>query len=153
MLKLLGFFARFSWPVVVIACLIGVVSGSCNIYLIGLINSALHDRSNITIGRTATFVGLCLIILSANIASQISLVRLGQRTVFELRMQLCRQILRVPLRQLEILGSHRLLGVLTEDVAALTNFGGQIPVYCMCCAIILGCLVYLASLSFAIFGS
>jgi putative ATP-binding cassette transporter len=152
MLKLLGFFARFSWGVVVIACLIGVVSGSCNIYLIGLINSALHDRSNITIGRTATYVGLCLIILAANIASQISLVRLGQRTVFELRMQLCRQILKVPLRQLEMLGSHRLLGVLTEDVAVLTNFGGQIPIYCMCCAIILGCLVYLASLSFAIFG-
>jgi putative pyoverdin transport system ATP-binding/permease protein len=149
MLKLIKFFAQFSRSAVTLACFAGLVSGASNILLIALINSALNDRSFISAKTILLYSGICLVVLTANVASQVILVRLGQRTVFELRMLLSKQILKVPLRQLEIVGPHRLLSALTEDVAVLTNFGAQIPVFCMSAAIILGCLIYVLYLSWA----
>ena len=150
MLKLIKFFAQFSRGAVALACLAGFVSGASNIFLIALLNSALNDRRSITTRSILLFAGVCLVVLAANVASQVILARLGQRTVFELRMRLSKQILKVPLRHLETVGAHRLLSALTEDVATLTNFAAQIPVFCMCTAIIIGCLAYLAYLSWGI---
>jgi putative ATP-binding cassette transporter len=150
MLKLIKFFAQFSKGAVALACLAGFLSGASNIYLIALLNSALNDRATITTRSVLLFAGVCLVVLVANVSSQVILTRLGQRTVFELRMRLSRQILKVPLRHLEVVGAHRLLGALTEDVTMLTNFAAQVPVFCMCMAIIVGCLIYLASLSWGI---
>src|SRR6185369_2471927 len=70
---------------------------------------------------------------------------------FDLRMNLSRRILATPLRHLEELGSHRLLGALTEDVPVIGNALMVIPLLCMHVAIIIACLVYLAYLSWAIF--
>jgi putative ATP-binding cassette transporter len=150
MLKLVGFLAQFSKRAFVTASLASLLSGASNILLIALINSALNNRSFVTAKSILLYVGICLVVLTTNMGSQVILVRLGQRTVFELRNQLSRRILKVPLRQLEIVGAHRVLAALTEDIASLTNFASHIPTLCMSLAIIVGCLCYVLYLSWTI---
>ncbi|HEV3039689.1 MAG TPA: cyclic peptide export ABC transporter [Candidatus Angelobacter sp.] len=133
-----------------LASIAGFISGASNIFLIALINSALSDRSSINIRVVLWYAAICLIVMITSVASQVMLIRLGQKTVFELRMLLSSQILKVPLRELERLGGHRLLGSLTQDVAVLTDFGAQIPLLSMSLAIVLGCLLYVCYLSWTI---
>src|SRR5215208_4897169 len=72
--------------------------------------------------------------------------------MFEMRMQLCRQILRAPLRLLEDLGPHRLLATLTDDVPSISGVISSLPILCMHTAIVLSCLAYLCYLSPVAFG-
>jgi putative ATP-binding cassette transporter len=67
--------------------------------------------------------------------------------VFRLCTNLCRQILAVPLRDIETVGTHRLLATLTEDVKAITDALFGVPILCVNTAILLCCLIYLGCLS------
>jgi putative ATP-binding cassette transporter len=62
-------------------------------------------------------------------------------------MQLSRQILSVPLRHLEELGSHRVMGALTDNVPTIINTLLVLPVLCINIAIVIGGLIYLGWLS------
>ena len=64
---------------------------------------------------------------------------------------MCRQILATPQRGLEEIGSPRIMAVLTEDVAAISNTVTTVPVLCMQFAVVLGSLIYMAWLSFTTF--
>ncbi len=95
------------------------------------------------------FAGLALVALFSSIISQIMLVRLSQNAVLQLRMRLSRQILSSELRHLEQIGNPRLLATLTEDVQAVANAAFEIPFICIDLAIVFGCLVYIAWLSWS----
>jgi putative pyoverdin transport system ATP-binding/permease protein len=70
--------------------------------------------------------------------------------MYKLRMQLCEQMLAVPLKQLEQLGTARLLPALTEDVPSITAAISIIPLLCVNAALVIGCLVYMGTLSLAL---
>jgi putative ATP-binding cassette transporter len=78
------------------------------------------------------------------------LVHLGQQSVLDLRMQLSRRILALPLRQQEEIGPHRLTVALTDDVNSITNAIIFIPILCINIAVVVGCLVYLGLLSWTV---
>src|ERR1700755_1661723 len=106
-MKLLSFLMRNSRGTVVLAVVAGIVSGACNTAMLALITLVL-SRSNPDARLGWAFAGLCALAPLARFASEMLLVRLGQRSVFDLRMQLSRRILSVPLRRLEEIGPHRL---------------------------------------------
>src|SRR6185503_16048176 len=89
------------------------------------------------------FVALCIIAPLTRTASEVLLVQLGQKAVFDLRMKLSSQILRVPLRQLEELGPHRLTVALTYDGLAISNAIILVPILFINIAVVIGCLIYL----------
>ncbi|HSJ74984.1 MAG TPA: cyclic peptide export ABC transporter, partial [Gemmatimonadales bacterium] len=135
--------------VFVVAVIAGIISGVSNAGLLALITATLGQA-----GRTTTlvwaFVALCVVAPLTRIASEMILIHLGQKAIFDLRMRLSRSILGVPLRQLEELGAHRLTAALTEDVMAVSGAIVFLPILCINIAVVVGCLIYLGWLSWSV---
>ncbi len=136
---------RYMFPTIVI----GVLAGGASAALMALINTTIATPENLRSGRIGTYIVLVLLMLVSGLMSRIFSALLTQRNGFQVRMQICRQILNAPLRQLEELGQHRVLAVLTDDVPTITSALLQFPQLCINLAILLGCLVYLGWLSTA----
>ncbi|WP_293342281.1 cyclic peptide export ABC transporter [Microcoleus sp. CAWBG58] len=141
---------KASWLNVSIAILTGLISGGCSAQLISLINRAISDNSNQNL--VWYFAGLAVLALVTGVISQFLLIYLSQEAVYNLRLSLSRGILSSPLRQLEELGASRLLATLTDDVGTLSNTIFVIPFLCIDIAIVVGCLIYLSTLSGAVFA-
>jgi putative ATP-binding cassette transporter len=132
---------------VILACAAGLAGGAGSVGLIALIHTALIQEGASPILLVYGFTGLCLAVLITRVVSQALLIRLAQGSVFRLCTNLCRQILAVPLRDIETVGTHRLLATLTEDVKAITDALFGVPILCVNTAILLCCLIYLGCLS------
>lgn len=146
-MHLFKFLLRISWRTVVIAILLGVVSGASSTGLLALINTKLDHGQLSATTLLWSFVGLCVLVPVTRFSSEALLIRLGQGAICNLRLQMSRRILAAPLRHLEELGAHRLLATLTDDIPAITNALTFIPIFCINVVIVVGCLVYLGWLS------
>ncbi len=151
-MKVLSFLFKQSKLPILVAATAGIVSGACNTGLIALINTALGRGAAARAGLLPAFVALCVAVPTTRIVAELLLASLGQRTIYDLRLRMCRQILAVPLRHLETLGAPRLLATLTGDIPNITGVVVLLPTLSIDGAIVLGCLVYLAWLSPAMMG-
>lgn len=145
-MKIIRFLMRYSRRFLVLAVVAGIISGAANTGLLAIINAALNNQARKP-PLALLFVGLCLLVPLARIASELLLTHLGQGALYQLRMDLSRQILGVPLRRLEELGPHRLLTALTDDIPTITNIVSLIPIACINAAVAISCLVYMGWLS------
>jgi putative pyoverdin transport system ATP-binding/permease protein len=130
-----------------------VVSGACNAALVGLVSSALTRTTLATRVFIWAFIALGLGKVVSNLVSQVVLARFSQGTIARLRRELISKILGVPLRQLEEIGSARILVGLTDDIFNITQALLAIPVVAVNVAILLGGAAYLAWLSWKILAS
>jgi putative pyoverdin transport system ATP-binding/permease protein len=140
---------RHSRSAVALVVVSGLVSGGLSAAFIAVINTTLHAPARRGL-LPWLFLGLCLLLPLTRFLSNVILLRLTQRALKELRVQLCRRILAAPLRQLETLGAPRLLAALTEDVATIFAGVANLPGLFMNLALIVGCLGYLAYLSWTL---
>ena len=149
-MKIVAFFLDHSKKTVAVSVFMGLFSGACNALLLAVINGALKG------GHTTTliwaFAGLCVLLPLARFTSEVLLTKLGQEAMFASRIKLCQQILATPLRHLESLGAARLLTTLTDDIPTITGAVVILPVICVNAALVIGCLVYMASLSWLLFA-
>ncbi|UKO99507.1 cyclic peptide export ABC transporter [Nostoc sp. UHCC 0870] len=134
-----------------LAIMAGILGGATAAGLIALINQALNQNQPSTSTLVWSFVGLCLLRLIANFASQILLINLSEKAILDLRILLSRRILASPLRNLEQIGAYGLLAVLTEDIQTISNMAITIPFLCTNIAIVIACLIYLSYLSKMVF--
>ncbi|KYC38214.1 ABC transporter ATP-binding protein [Scytonema hofmannii PCC 7110] len=137
--------------IVAIAIFAGLVSGACSARIIALINSAINSNKTFSSVLIWSFIGLVLIAVTSRFISELCLIRLSQKVIFDTRLLLCRRIVSSPLRYIEELGSSRLLATLTDDVQAVSDAVAFIPSLCIAIAVVLGCLVYLIYLSWIVF--
>jgi putative ATP-binding cassette transporter len=150
-MKLIRYLIRTSRRTALLAILAGILCGASTAGLVALINTVLNSETPDAQTYLPVFVGLLLALIGLTIWSQILLVQLAEGSVYELRLQLSRQILATPLRRLEMLGAHRLLAVLTEDIAEISNGYINLPtLFIQGTALVIG-LIYLAVLSWALF--
>lgn len=136
-----------------LALLAGALSGLSGIGLVGMIPLTLNSSNAPLFVQNWLewiFFGFCLLLVLARVATNLLLAYLGQTTVFELRMQLTRQILRVPLRRLHEIGVPRLFALLTDDVASITRACELLPLLFINFAIVASCLAYLGWLSWPV---
>jgi putative ATP-binding cassette transporter len=151
-MKLLAFLFRYSKGTIIVAIVVGVLSGACSAALMALINSSL------VVGRASAevlawrFAGLVAAVLVTSYVSRAVLLRLSEDATFELRARLCRQVLEAPLRKLEEIGAHRIVAALTQDIGVITSALLNIPLVCINLAVLLGCMVYLGWLSPRVLG-
>lgn len=144
---------RHSRKLIALAVATSFLAGVGYTMLIALIKRAvgegLASQANITSqpGLTWAFVAFCLAIPVCGFASQMVLLYLTSQGAYELRIQLSRQILATPLRQLEKLGSHRLLATITQDIGSVIELVNILPQMLTQLAMMLGCIVYLGWLS------
>jgi putative ATP-binding cassette transporter len=147
-MRLITFLIQHSRRTAVLAVLAGIISGVCNTGMIAVVNSALRSKDASAFNALLwVFVTLCLLLPLMRFASEYLLLKLGQGAMFELRMQLSRQVLETPLRRLEEIGVPRLLASLTDDIPIITAALLMIPVICINIAVVLGSLIYLGWLS------
>ena len=156
-MKLISFFVRcsksipYSKRMITLVIIAGVIGGIANTIVLTVINRALSGTVTAASALIWFFGTMCLVAAANKALSQILLVRFYTGTVFNLRLQLSRQILKAPLRHLEELGHHRLLATFTEDTMVITNALTQLPNLCTNFVIVVGCLIYMLWLSWVLF--
>jgi putative ATP-binding cassette transporter len=145
-MRLLSFVVRHARRTFALALLAGVISGAANVAFLAVINDALRGGS-LTKALMWGFAGLCLALPLTRFVSESLLARFGQGALFELRMQLGRQVLATPLRHIEEVGTHKLMAAFTDDLVAITNALLIIPVISINAAVVLCALLYMGWLS------
>ncbi|EEF60980.1 cyclic peptide transporter [Pedosphaera parvula Ellin514] len=135
---------------IIITTLTALLSGACNAALIALVNTSLNNAKWSVAVLVGGFVALVLGKTITNILSQVLLARFAQGAVSGLRRDLTKRILGVPLRQVESIGTHRILVALTDDVFNITQALLAIPIITVNVAILVGGAVYLGLLSWKI---
>ncbi|HXQ69080.1 MAG TPA: cyclic peptide export ABC transporter [Pyrinomonadaceae bacterium] len=138
---------RHSRTMIAVAILTSFIAGVGYTLLIALIKGALADGLLASPNVIWSFVAFCLAIPICGFASQMVLLSLTSRAAYELRIQLSRQILASPLRQLESLGPHKLLATVTQDIGSVIELVTVLPQMLTQMAMMVGCLVYLGWLS------
>ena len=141
---------KYSKTILIVVIIAGFVAGAVNASLLAVINSLLTNPEPRATGLLWSFVALCLIMLASRVVSGILLNNLAQAAIFNLSLKLSRKILNTPLRKLEEMGAPRMLAALTNDVPVIATTLTVIPVLCMQVAILIGCLIYLAWLSWTV---
>lgn len=139
-------FGRNPLPLV-LASITGLVSGGAAAGLIALIGQVISGALQPSSSLLWIFIPLALVTLVTRVLSQFMLIRLAHRTIYELRMRLCRRILGTPLPVLERLGKSHLIATLTDDVQAIFDAAQVVPYLLVSFITLLGCLVYLGCLS------
>lgn len=151
-MSLIVLLLRASWRIVLLASLVGAVSGVASMALMAWMFRALQqpgEASGLVVGL---FAALCAVVFLTRIASQVLLARLTQNTVSRLRMGLCQRILASSLRHLEEIGVHRMLSALTNDVAAITNVMNVVPSLVVSFVVLVCGAGYLGYLSLGLLG-
>ncbi|MFJ6510713.1 cyclic peptide export ABC transporter [Streptomyces sp. NPDC091406] len=139
--------AARSRPAVVAALLAGLVSGAATVALIAILQQVLDRLKDPGVLLIVSFAVAASTVLLAGAISSVLLIRLAQRTIQELRMELCRRILDSGMRRVEHIGTARLQSALTDDVQVITNAVSSVPLLVMNSAIVVGAFVYIGMLS------
>jgi putative ATP-binding cassette transporter len=129
---------------------IALLSGACNAGLMALVSRALVHTGPTTTTLIIVFIAMGTAKLVTNFVSQALLVKFSQGAIATLRRDLMRKILSVPLRNLEEIGSPRILAALTDDVFNVTQALLAIPIITVNVAILLGGAAYLGLSSWKI---
>lgn len=137
--------------IVAFAVGLGIVGGFCITLLLANINNLLHAPGALSWGVVLAFAGICLVALASSIASDIGTNYVGQHVIAGLRRDLGEKVLSAPIEQIERYRSHRLIPVLTHDVDTISDFAFAFAPLAISLSVTLGCLGYLAQLSWPMF--
>ena len=131
-MKLINFFVRcsksipYSKRMITFVLITSVIGGLANTIVLAVLNRALSGAGSVAAALVWLFGTMALIATLNKALSKILLVHLYTGTIFNLRTEMCQQILKAPLRHLEKLGSHRVMTAFTEDTMIITPQGPQI---------------------------
>ncbi|SDU48729.1 MULTISPECIES: cyclic peptide export ABC transporter [Pseudomonas fluorescens group] len=130
---------------------LGMLGGLSVTVLLATINNALHSDDGLTPTVVMIFAGLCALALLTTILSDIGTNYVGQHIIAKLRKELGEKVLSAPIDQIERYRSHRLIPVLTHDVDTISDFAFAFAPLAISMTVTLGCLGYLAMLSWPMF--
>jgi putative ATP-binding cassette transporter len=123
------------------------LGGACNAGLIAMVNAVLNGVSWPRYVLIWGFVALGLGRLVSNYLAQTTLAVMSQESTANLRRDLIRKVLSVPLREVEEIGSARLMASLTGDIMNIAEALRGIPTMTVNIAILVGGALYLGWLS------
>lgn len=146
-MNLIRFFFRGSRSMMLCTFAAALLSGACNAGLIAMVNLALQGTDARASWLIWAFGALVAGRLVTNFIAQLTQAHFAQQNSARLRRELVEKILAVPLRNLEDIGSARLMVALTEDVLVMTEAMLAVPTFAVNVAILLGGAVYLGWLS------
>lgn len=151
-MDLLLLLARRSWRTLLIATATGLACGLAAAGLIANINHSLAGFSQLRPADGLLFAGLVALVVTARIVSDVSLLRLGQTAVSDMRLHLSGKLIDTPYPRLQRLGKHRLLAMLTDDTQTISQAVELVPILLVNSGIVLACLGYLGWLSLPLLG-
>ncbi|GAB4197016.1 MAG: cyclic peptide export ABC transporter [Wenzhouxiangellaceae bacterium] len=142
-MKLISFLTKYSPLLLVLSIIAGVISGIASSAMVALVNESIEHINTPGSLVAWAFAGVMLTALVTELTSRLLLLRLSTQAVREMRLNLCEQILRSPLRQIEDHGSGRLMAALTEDIHHVTAALTEFPKQCVNAAVAVACFAYL----------
>lgn len=135
---------------VITSALLGIISGLSITALLATMNQAMNMTGGPDSYLALTFAGLCILVLTCTTLSNLCINYVGQHILLHLRQRLAKQVLAAPIEQLERYRSHRLIPVLVHDIDTVSGFALNIAPLVISFSITLGCLSYLAFLSWQV---
>ncbi len=150
-MSLLLFLIRASRVLFASALLTGVLSGLGGSWVVVLIHRSLAAPPEQLSALGLEFGIVCTGMLLVRWLSQSQFARLRHRTVALLRRHISQHFAEAPYPELERWGAGRLWAVLIEDIATVSEFFVALPRLLTQGAIVIGCLGYLAWLSWQAF--
>lgn len=140
-MNLLTEFSRSAPNKAYIGIVMGGLAGICYAFLIPLVSLALagHGAGSsehtyvflsfeiLEPGFAALFFALCAVIFISRFLSRMTLLWVSIDLTANLRIRMCRLVLRAPVTELESIGPSRLTVVLTEDVNRIVNGAEVLP--------------------------
>jgi putative pyoverdin transport system ATP-binding/permease protein len=152
-MKLFKFLFKSCRKMLFLTTLAALLSGACNAGLIALVNRGLNTNGAHLRDLAIWFVLLVVGKVGSQLISQSLLARFAQESISELRYEMIRKILSVPLRRIEQIGSPAILVTLTDDVFNISQALLGIPLTSVNLALVFGGAVYLGILSFKLLAA
>lgn len=150
-MRLIRFLMAHSPRMLALSVIAGLAGGAASTALLFVINAGLERSRSASESLFVVFLGLAALAMLTRASSALLLTNIGQGAMLQLRMQISRQILGVPLRRLEEVGTPRLLAIVTDDILNILNAVSNVPLICVNVASIFTCLVFLGWLSWKLF--
>jgi putative pyoverdin transport system ATP-binding/permease protein len=149
-MSIIKFIWRSCRGMMLLCTAIALLSGACNAGLVALVNTALNKTGMLGTALVVSFVALGLGKVLTTFVSQALLAQFSQGAIAALRRDIIRKVLSVPLRDLEAIGTPRILVALTDDVLNISQALLAIPIISVNIAILLCGAAYLGWLSWKI---
>jgi putative pyoverdin transport system ATP-binding/permease protein len=146
MITLLSYLFRSSRREILAVASLGVLGGVSSAAIIAVVNSILNGKSAGALLAVA-FALAVFLKLASGLVSNVVLLHMTQNCTLRLCDQICRQVIAAPLRRIEEVGAARLLASLTDDITMLSSAIQEVPHLVVNTAILGGCALYLAWLS------
>jgi putative ATP-binding cassette transporter len=147
----LSFLIRQSRGRLLAACLASALAGVCGVLLVAQINTALTAdgaaRSTLAWQFAAVAVGAML----SRMAASVLFEHLRQSANADLRRHIAQRANAAGFRQLEQVGAARVQSALAEHATSVAQFFVSMPTILTNAVLVVGCLVYLALLSWQVF--
>ncbi len=150
-MKLLLYAARQAKAAVIWATLLGVVGGAVTAWTVALLGDLL-SKGVTSSSQLWQFIALAMAAPILRYISAEVLSRFSQRHLLDMSHELSARVVRSKLRSVEELGSDRLLATLTDDLSVITGMLAAMPMLIANVAVLVGCLIYVAYLSWVVFG-
>lgn len=149
-MSILKFLFRHARRLLAFTGFTAIISGACGIGLIALVNMVLGRQGHFTTAMVIGFIAFGFGRVGTTFISQVFLAHFSQRAIADLRRNLVRKILAVPLREFEKIGTPRFMVALTEDVMEVGNALLMIPLTAVNVSLLLGGAAYVSWLSWRV---
>lgn len=148
---MLKYLINQSKPLLLSASFVSILHGMCSVFLLAQISAAL-TTTHFERGEAALiFAGTALGVMLSYLVGAILFERLGQHAQSDLRGFIAQKVIAADYRQLEQLGAARVHSALSEHCTRVAEFFVSFPIILTNAIIVVGCLVYLALLSWQVF--
>ena len=148
--NVLSYLIRRTRGLMTAAALASILSGLFSVLLIAQINAALTSDSASRASAAWAFAGIAVALMVCRMVSTALFERLGQRALAELRSFVAQCVAETPFAQFERVGSARIQSALTEHSNNVAVLFVSLPVILTNTVIVVGCLGYLAMLSWQV---
>lgn len=126
------------------AITVSILGGMATMAVLIILFHALHERD---IGQWELFVAACIVAIVARSVSQKILGIIGRATAFRWRRNLSLSMSEVPLRDIEALGSGKLLRAVIDDAGRIAAATPNLIVFISSSTLAIACIAYLGWLS------
>lgn len=149
--NVLSYLIRRTRGLMTAAALASILSGLFSVLLIAQINVALTGDAASHTNTAWAFAGIAVALMVCRMVSTALFERLGQRALAELRSFVAQCVAETPFAHFERVGSARIQSALTEHSNNVAVLFVSLPVILTNTVIVVGCLGYLAMLSWQVF--
>ncbi|CDG82372.1 cyclic peptide export ABC transporter [Janthinobacterium agaricidamnosum] len=151
---MLSYLIQQSRRLLAAATLASIVSGACSVLMLVQINRALTAADGDARAALAWgFAGIAVLSALSHAVASVLFERLTQRAHAQLRRFISGRVISADFRKLEQIGAPRVQSALSEHSAKVAEFFVCFPAILTNAVVVGGCMVYLALLSWRIFGA